>query len=76
LKLEFEYDELMALKSELIRRKEIEKKEILELKEEIASMQTLYQYRTCSVDSSESSSDEASDKEDGLRSWPRTLGSH
>ncbi|XP_040578685.2 LOW QUALITY PROTEIN: uncharacterized protein [Lepeophtheirus salmonis] len=72
-KLEFEYDELKVLESELMRRKEIEKKEILELKEEIASMQTLYQYRTCSVDSSESSSDEASDKEDGIEELAKTL---
>merc|ERR1712025_789936 len=34
-----------------------------DLREEIATMQTLYQYRTYSVDSSESSSDEASDKD-------------
>ena len=54
----FEYEELMALKSELERRKLAERKEMEELREELASMHTLYQYRTYSVDSSESSSDE------------------
>ena len=49
----------MALKSELERRKLAERKEMEELREELASMHTLYQYRTYSVDSSESSSDEA-----------------
>ena len=34
-----------------------------ELREEMATMQTLYQYRTYSVDSSENSSDEGSDKD-------------
>ena len=55
----FEYEELMALKSELERRKLDERKEMKDLREELASMHTLYQYRTYSVDSSESSSDEA-----------------
>ena len=55
----FEYEELMALKSELERRKLDERKEMKDLREELASMHTLYQYRTHSVDSSESSSDEA-----------------
>ncbi|XP_059091928.1 ralA-binding protein 1-A-like isoform X2 [Tigriopus californicus] len=63
LRVKFEFEELMGLKSELERRKRSEKKEMSELKEELASMHTLYQYRTCSVDSSESSSDEGSDKE-------------
>ena len=53
----FEYEELMALKSELERRKVAERKEMDELREELATMQTLYQYRTYSVDSSDSSSD-------------------
>ena len=55
----------MALKSELERRKLAERKEMEELKEELASMHTLYQYRTYSVDSSESSSDEAKEDEEG-----------
>ena len=41
----FEYEELMALKSELERRKRAERKEMEELREELASMHTLYQYR-------------------------------
>lgn len=41
----FEYEELMALKSELERRKRSERKEMEDLREELASMQTLYQYR-------------------------------
>lgn len=53
----------MALKSELERRKRSERNEMEDLREEIATMQTLYQYRTYSVDSSESSSDENSDKD-------------
>merc|ERR1740116_80311 len=35
-----------------------------DLREEIATMQTLYQYRTYSVDSSESSSDEGNEDKD------------
>ncbi len=41
----FEFEELSILKSELERRKEAERKEMDELREELASMQTLYQYR-------------------------------
>ena len=61
----FEYEELMALKSELERRKLAERKEMEELREELASMHTLYQYRTYSVDSSESSSDEGKAEGEG-----------
>merc|ERR1719445_1964327 len=60
LRLQYENEELEALKSELEWRKRSERKEIEELGEEMATMQTLYQYRTYSVDSSESSSDEHS----------------
>jgi len=63
LRLQLEYDELMAVRNELEQRKRSEFKEMEDLREEIATMQTLYQYRTYSVDSSESSSDEASDKD-------------
>jgi hypothetical protein len=45
LRLQFEYEELMALKSELERRKRSERNEMEDLREEIATMQTLYQYR-------------------------------
>ena len=45
LRLKLEYDELMAVKSELIQRKRSEFKEMEDLREEIATMQTLYQYR-------------------------------
>jgi len=58
MRLKFEFEELMTLKSELERRKRTERREISELQEEIATMQTLYQYRTYSVDSSEESSEE------------------
>merc|ERR1719483_289995 len=58
MRLRFEFEELMTLKSELERRKRTERREISELQEEIATMQTLYQYRTYSVDSSEESSEE------------------
>jgi len=58
MRLRFEFEELMNLRSELERRKKTERREIAELQEEIATMQTLYQYRTYSVDSSEDSSDE------------------
>ena len=61
----FEYEELMALKSELERRKLDERKEMEQLREELASMHTLYQYRTCSVDSSESSDEEAATAAEG-----------
>ena len=73
-RLKFQFEEMMTLKSELERKKRTERREIAELqvfpalcrtllnclvlKEEIATMQTLYQYRTYSVDSSESSSEE------------------
>merc|ERR1739848_155436 len=63
LRLQLEYDELMAVRNELEQRKRSEFKEMEDLREEIATMQTLYQYTTYSVDSSESSSDEASDKD-------------
>jgi len=53
----FEFEELNVLRSELELRKAAERKEMQELREELATMQTLYQYRTCSVDSSESSSE-------------------
>ena len=42
---QFEYEELMALKCELERRKRSERNEMEDLREEIATMQTLYQYR-------------------------------
>ena len=58
MRLRFEFEELMTLKSELERRKRTERREVSELQEEIATMQTLYQYRTYSVDSSEESSEE------------------
>jgi len=58
MRLRFEFEELMILKSELERRKRTERREVAELQEEIATMQTLYQYRTYSVDSSEESSEE------------------
>lgn len=58
MKLKFEYEELMTLKSELERKKRTERREIAELQEEIATMQTLYQYRTYSIDSSEEESEE------------------
>ena len=45
LRLKFEYEELMTMKSELERKKRTERREIAELQEEIATMQTLYQYR-------------------------------
>ena len=57
MRLKFEYEELMTLKSELERKKRTERREIAELQEEIATMQTLYQYRTYSVDSSEEDSE-------------------
>ena len=41
----FEHEELTALKSELERRKRAERKEMEELREELATMHTLYQYR-------------------------------
>ena len=40
-----EYDELMAVRNELEQRKRSEYKEMEDLREEIATMQTLYQYR-------------------------------
>jgi len=55
MRLKFEFEELLNLKSELERKKKMERREIGELHEEIATMQTLYQYRTYSVDSSEDS---------------------
>jgi len=58
LRLKLEYEELMAVRNELEQRKKSEFKEMEDLREEIATMQTLYHYRTYSVDSSESSSDE------------------
>ena len=58
MRLRFEFEEMMNLKSELERRRKTERREIAELQEEIATMQTLYQYRTYSVDSSEESSEE------------------
>jgi hypothetical protein len=45
LKVKLEYDELMAVKNELEQRKRSEFKEMEDLREEIATMQTLYQYR-------------------------------
>ena len=63
LKVKFENEELEAYKKELEWRKRSERKEMEELREEMATMQTLYQYRTYSVDSSENSSDEGSDKD-------------
>ena len=53
LRLQFEYEELMALKSELERRKRSERNEMEDLREEIATMQTLYQYRYFAWTSSE-----------------------
>ena len=61
MRLKFEYEEMLNLKSELERRRRTERREIAELQEEIATMQTLYQYRTYSVDSSEESSGEEQD---------------
>ena len=58
LRLKIEYEELLNLKGELERRRKTERREISDLQEEIATMQTLYQYRTYSVDSSEDSNDE------------------
>jgi len=58
MRLKLEYEELLNLKGELERRRKTERREISELQEEIATMQTLYQYRTYSVDSSEESNDE------------------
>jgi hypothetical protein len=46
LRLQFEFEELTALKSELERRKRSERNEMEDLREEIATMQTLYQYRS------------------------------
>ena len=46
LRLKFEYEELLTMKSELERKKRTERREIAELQEEIATMQTLYQYRS------------------------------
>jgi len=57
LRLKYQYEELLTLKTELERKKRTERREISELEEEIATMQTLYQYRTYSVDSSEEDSD-------------------
>ena len=63
LRVRFEFEELMALKSDLERRKRAERKEMDELRKELATMRTLYQYRaTYSVDSSDSSGDENDDK--------------
>ena len=45
LRAKLEYDELMAVKNELEQRKRSEFKEMEDLREEIATMQTLYQYR-------------------------------
>lgn len=55
LRLKYQFEELLNMKSELERKKKMERREISELHEEIATMQTLYQYRTYSVDSSEDS---------------------
>ena len=63
LRVKFENEELESYKKELEWRKRSERKEMEELREEMATMQTLYQYRTYSVDSSENSTDEGSDKE-------------
>ena len=63
LRVKFENEELESYKKELEWRKRSERKEMEELREEMATMQTLYQYRTYSVDSSENSSDEGSDKD-------------
>ena len=57
LRLKYQYEELLTLKTELERKKRTERREISELEEEIATMQTLYQYRTYSVDSSEEESE-------------------
>ena len=73
LRVKFENEELEALKGELEWRKRSERKEMEELREEMATMQTLYQYRTYSVDSSENSSDEGSDK-DNVREEAEELG--
>ena len=69
MRLRFEHEELINLKSELERRKRSERREIAELQEEIATMQTLYQYRTYSLDSSEESSsgEESSVREGRVR---------
>ena len=48
LRLQFENEELESLKSELEWRKRSERKEIKQLGEEMATMQTLYQYRSVS----------------------------
>ena len=67
LRLKLEYEELMAVRNELEQRKKSEYKEMEDLREEIATMQTLYHYRTYSVDSSESSSDEGCSDKDVIR---------
>ena len=67
LRLKLEYEELMAVRNELEQRKKSEYKEMEDLREEIATMQTLYHYRTYSVDSSESSSDEGCSDKDIIR---------
>lgn len=43
--LQFENEEMEALKSELERRRRCERKEMEQLRKEMATMQTLYQYR-------------------------------
>jgi len=63
LRLRFQYEELLNLKSELERRKRTERREVNELQEEIATMQTLYQYRTYSIDSSEDSDEEQEEQQ-------------
>jgi len=73
LRLQFENEELESLKSELEWRKRSERKEIKQLGEEMATMQTLYQYRTYSVDSSESSSDEHSNDLEEVEELRRKL---
>jgi len=73
LRLQFENEELESLKSELQWRKKSERKEIKQLGEEMATMQTLYQYRTYSVDSSESSSDEHSNDIEEVEELRRKL---
>merc|ERR1712203_70249 len=72
MRLKFEFEELLNLKSELERRKKTERREIYELQEEIATMQTLYQYRTYSIDSSEESSGEE-DEEKGQQQRQQRL---
>jgi len=72
MRLKFEFEELLNLKSELERRKKTERREINELQEEIATMQTLYQYRTYSIDSSEESSGEE-DEEKGQQQRQQRL---